>query len=885
MGPARLLIDPCRWFFAQALRIYPAPFRHRFGPAMLLAFDDGLEARVVGAGVMSACRFAARATIDSVLNGLAERRLEARRRGAAEGPRAREPWTALAQDLKSALRVIRRRPGGSTLTVLTFAVGIGAATTVFSLVDATLLRAVDLPDPGRLVVVMETYKGAPRQMSFENLADVQRQSRTLEALTAFRAQSINLTGLDTPDRVRGAFVTSDLFAVARVRPAMGRPLQPQDDLPNAPAAVVLNHEAWVRHFAGAPDVVGRSLQLNNVAFTVAGVMPEGFRFPLDAIEVWVPVRFAPASLARDARNLVGIGRMAPGTTLEAAQSELTTVAAALGAAAPDVNREFGLRAFELQDWLTTGVKDQLAILFGLVLLLLAAACASVSGLQIGVMSSRRAEVAVRAALGAGRKRLARQLLTEHLLLALAGGLGGWLVAWALVPYAVAGAPQSVFGLDRASIDGRVGAFLLFVTIGAGLVSGVLLAWQSGRESIAGSLAGSGRSAGDPRGARLRRWLVASQVAMAAMLLTIGGLLVRSYVTVAAVEPGFSTDRIFTLEYRLPVNKYRTPESRSRFHEEVAASVARLPGVTRAAVVRAAPLSGNGNAVAIQTDRSRPGDEPEQADLNTVTDDYFRALQIPLLKGRTFDARDTATAPVVVVVSRAFAERSWPGEDAIGREITPVGLPIKARVIGIVGDVRHRALTAEVQPTIYVRNAQNPDVFMTLVAVAERDALALADPVRRAIWQIDPEQPVWKVRTLESLVEADRQTDRFLSATLVILSGASLVLVIAGLYGVMSQSVTARAREIGVRMALGADRGAVLRGVLRSGLRLTAAGLVAGGLGALIVARLVRGLLYHTSPFDPVAYVFTAVVLGIVSVAACYLPAHRAARVDPVRVLK
>jgi len=882
----RLCARACRWFFKQALRSYPPAFRHRFGPDMMRAFDDGLEGRRAGSRPVESLWFAARATLDTAVNGLGERRLCARRRRAAGTiGGGREPWTAFTQDLKFALRLMRRRPGFSLLTVLTFAVGIGASAAVFSLVDATLLKSVDLPEPRQLVVVMETYQGAPRQMSFENLLDVRRQSRAFEALTAFRAQSINLTGLDTPDRVRGAFVTSDLFAVVRVPPALGRPLQPQDDVPNAPAAVVINHEAWLRYFAGAPDVLGRTVQLNNVTFTVVGVMPVGFRFPMDAVEVWVPARFSPTSLARDARNVVAIGRLAPGTTLDSAGGELTSVAAALSAAAPEVNRDFGLRAFQLQEWLTFDVKDQLVILFGLVLLLLAAACASVSGLQIGAISSRRAEVAVRAALGAGRKRLARQLLTEHLLLALAGGVCGLLLAQTLVPYAVAAAPQTTFGLDRVSVDGRVVAFLLFVTLAAGVLSGLLPAWQSGRESIARSLAGIGRSTADHRGTRVRRWLVASQIALAAMLLTTGGLLVRSYLAVAAVDPGFSTDRILTLEYRLPTNKYQTPASQVRFHEDVAAVVARVPGVTRVALVRAAPLSGNGNRVSLHTDRASPGDEPEQAELNTVTDDYFRVLRIPVLEGRTFDARDHATAPVGVVVSRAFAERSWPGGEAIGREIVPVGLPIRARVIGVVGDVRQRSLIAEEVPAIYVRNAQSPGVFMTLVAETDRDPLAVVDSVRHAIWEVDADQPVWKIRTLESLVAADSQGNRFLSATLVIFAAASLVLVMAGLYGVVSQSVAARAREIGVRMALGADRGAVLRGVLRSGLRLTAAGLVAGGLGAVIVARLMGGLLFQTSPFDPLAYALTAVVLGIVSLAACYLPARRAARVEPVHVLR
>lgn len=876
------MIRICLWCFARVVVIYPRAFRARFGGAMLQAFRDGLCDRHVRLGLAGVAAFAIPALLNLLASGIAERRFERRRHARA---RTREPFRAALQDVRFAMRMMRRQRGVTLLGVLTLGVGLGAATAVFSVVDASLLRPIALPDPDRLVVVLETSRGAPSQVSYENLLDWKREARPFAALAGFRAQNVNLTGLDTPNRVRGAFVTHDFFRVAGVTPAIGRSLRPADDETNGPAVVVISHGVWQRHFGGRADIIDRTVQLNNIGFTIVGVMPADFRFPFDGAEVWMPARFVPGTRSRGARTMTGFGRLRPDATIDEARADLGAIASALAREHPSTNADSGAAVEPLHEWLTAGVDDQLGLVFGLVLVLLAAACANVTSLQVSATAARRGEIAIRVALGAGRQRIARQLFTEHILLASAGGALGIVLARVLVPMAVTAAPVEIFGLHRASVaDSRVLLFAFALTVVAGLSSGLIPALHWAGRMPSALLAGSGRTVADRHLNRAHVWLVAGQVAMAALLLATGGFLLKSYAAIVAVDPGFDVEALHTLEYRLPSNKYR-PADQSRFHDDVVRRVATVPGVRGAAGVRALPLSGNGNITEYRTERMPADAEPASAELNTVTDEYFRLMGIPLLRGRTFDSRDTAEAPMVVVVSRTLAEREWPGEDPTGRLMMPVGMPIRAQVIGVVDDVRHRSLVEDGRATCYVRNAQNPGIFMTLVARIDGSPNAMAAAIRRAVWEVDPDQPVWKERSLESLLRASSQGERFLSAVLAIFSGAALVLVVAGLYGVLSRSVSGRVREIGLRMALGASRTSVLNDVLRSGLRMTLAGLIAGlGVSALI-ARLMRGLLYRTSPLDAAPFVLTTLLLIVVALIACYLPARRAASVDPARALR
>ena len=874
----RLLV----WVFARALAIYPAAFRVRFGDAMRRAFQDAIDARRATAGTLAAAALGVRALANHVASGVGERRFERRRRGTGSvGARVWIPQ--LAQDARLAMRMTRRQPLVAALSVLTLGVGIGATTSVFSLVDASLLRPIDLPDADRLVVALETAGGTPSQVSYENVRDWAERARAFVAISGLRAQSVNLTGLDAPDRVRGGFVTHGFFDVAAVPPALGRPLGAGDHLPNAAPVVVIDDGVWQRHFGGAPDVLGRTVRLNNIPFAVAGVMPRGFSFPFDDIEVWMPAQFMPASTSRDARTLVAFGRLRIDVSVEQARADLTSIAAALAAEHPAANAGRGAMVEPLQAWLTSDMRGRLLLVFGLVVVLLVAAAANVTSLQLAAAAARRGEIAIRTALGAGRPRLARQIGAEHLFLAMAGGFVGVMLAMVLVPHAVASAP-AMFGLQRAAVDLRVLAFAAVLAAAAGLASALLPMWHWAGQRPAALLAGAGRTIGDRPLRRVHAALVCTQIAVAAVLLTTGGLLVRSYAAIAHVDPGFAPGGLHTLEYRLPANKYG-PADQTRFHDEVVSRVSALPGVRGAAVVRALPFSGNGSATAFRTDRTPPQAQPATAELNTVTDDYFRLMGIPLLEGRTFDSRDGASAPMAVVVSESLARREWPDESPIGRIMLPVGTTIRAQVVGVVGDVRHGSLRDDELAAAYVRNAQNPGIFMTLVARVDGDPAAIAPAIRRAVWAVDPDQPVWKERTLESLVDRSLQGDRFLSAVVVLFSAAGLLLVAAGVYGVVSQNVARRTREIGLRLALGASRGTVIRGVLWSALTLTAAGAAAGLAVAAWLHRLMQSWLYEVSALDPLPYGLAAAALLLLSAAACYGPARRAAATETATVLR
>ena len=865
------------------LRLYPDEFRQRFGESMNRAFGDALAGRVAERGSVIALLWSIHALADVAVNGIAERRLMRSRRS-VDRP-GRLGLMNAGQDLRFAMRMVRRRPSVALLSILTLAVGIGSASAVFSIVDASLLRPLNLPDPSRVIWVTETSAGQIRQVAFDNLVDWKQQSKSFESLAAFRAQTMNLTGVADPTSVRGAFVSGDFFAVAGVAAARGRALGPGDDRRDAPAAAVISHTVWQQHFGGRDDIVGQPIHLNNIAFTIAGVMPAGFYFPVDNARVWVPLRFGTNALNRASRSFTGFARLREGVTLDAVQIELNGIAGSLAAAYPDTNANSGVVIQPLHGYLTDGVQRPLTVVFALALLLLAAACANVTSLQLGATAARRSEIAVRAALGAGRAKIVRQLFAEHLVLAIAGGLLGLVLASRLVPLAVQFSPLDIFGLYRAALDLRVVTFACAVTIVTGIVSGIAPALHWARQLPSGALGSGARSTGDRQLTRMRGWLVGGQVAMAAILLTAGGLLVRSYLAMSAVDPGFGgADQLLTMEYRLPSNRYTSAAKQQQFHAAILERIASVPGIGRAALVRALPFSGNGNLAGYLIDDA-PGASPRSAEFNTVTDDYFSLMRIPVLSGRTFDARDGAEAPPVIVVSRAFAEQAWPGEQPLGREVVLPGTSIRPRVIGVVGDVRHRTLVEATSPAFYARMAQTPGIFMTIVAETTGDPMTHVEAVKHAVWEIDPEQPLWKYRTLGSLVDGSMQRLRSMFGALAIFAAAATVLVVAGLYGVMSQSVNQRMREIGVRMALGADRSAVVRDILGRGLRVTTIGLLAGVLGAAWVAGLLRDMLFNTSPFDVLPYAATAVLIAALAAVSCYLPARRAASIDPTVTLR
>lgn len=870
-----------RWF-ERVLTLYPPAFRARFGPAMARSFRDGVTAERRARGRLRSWAFAARAMADTAANGLAERRLERHR--ARHLHIRRDPMRSITQDLRFALRIVRRQPGVGLLSILTLAVGIGATTAVFSVVDATLLRPIALPESDRLVALMQTRDGDPGLTALDNLADWHTGSATMASVAAFRGQSVNLTGSDTPERVRGAFVSSAFFDVVGLPPVLGRFLRLSDDDPGSEPVVVIDHAIWQSRFAASHDVLGRVMQLNNVAFTIVGVAPREFEFPYDEAQVWMPIRFLPAELGRSARSVFAFGRLEPGASVEQARQEFAALNAGLARAFPEVNEGLGTLIVPLQAWLTEDVRTPIGLVFGLALVLLIAAAANVAGLQVGATSARRAEISLRVALGAGRRRVVRQILTEHVIFAVIGGVLGVLLAIAMVPMLSGSMPSLTFGLDRMAVDGRVLACAALVTVMAGLGSAVVPAMHWARQMPGDALKSGGRAAGERRLTRARSLLVAGQVGMAAVLLTSGGMLVKSYLAMTGVDPGFDGRQVYSLEYRLPANKYHAPAEQIRVHDAIVARVSEVPGVRRAATVQSLPFSGNGGSAQYVLGES-VGMEPQTADMNAVSRDYFDIMGIRLLEGRGFTSEDTPGSAPVILVSRAFAERAWPAGGAVGRDVVFPDFEVRARVVGVVADVRHRSLLDALQPTFYAPVSQSAGHFMTLVAEVDGDPMARRDAIRQAIWAVDPDQPVWKERTLGSLVDRSLTSPRFTFRALMTFAAVAVLLVVAGLYGVVSQTVARRRREIGVRLALGATRRDIYRGVIGSGLVVTGAGLVAGLAAAVLVTRLIEGLLFGTSPHDAVPYAVTAVVLFVVSAAACYLPARRAASVDPARVLR
>jgi putative ABC transport system permease protein len=878
--------QPLASVFRLALTCFPSGFRSRFGPAMAQAFQDRVRAHRAAHGTVRAYVFGLRAVVNTAANGLAERWTRQTRQPAAhDDAPSRSGAGALGQDIRYAARLIRRRPAFAAAAVLTLAIGTGGSAAIFSLVDAALLRPLPFDEPGQLVNISQTQNGRPTQVSFENLVDLKKESRLMAAITPIQAQSVNLTGVPEPDRLRGGFVTSDFFAVTRVAPAIGRPLSESDDRPGAPAVGVLDYAVWQTRFGGDRGVVGRTITLNNAPVAVIGVMPEGFRFPFDAIEVWLPIRMFTGGLTRGERSLYAVGRLGPGVPAARANAELAAIAGTLAEAYPVANAGRGIAIQPYQRWLTSGIDLPLGLVFGLVLVLLLIAVSNVTSLQLGASLERRSELAMRSALGASRGRIVRQLLVEHGAIALAGGALGVGLAGVIVPWAAAAAPTQLFGLDRAQVDWRVAAFAFAVTAAAGLASGLVpaLHWTSRRGND--QLRAVTRVTAERRVTRLRSGLVAAQVALAAVLLAASGLIVRSYAGLLRVDPGFTADRVLTLEYRLPRNKYPSPEAQAAFHDEVVRRVGALPGVETAGVARALPFSGNGSQVTAVTDPSASDSDGRIASMNTVSETYFAAMNIPVLAGRTFTAADQAGTDPVLVVSRAFAEAAWPGHSPLGRAVRFAGMPLRPRVIGVVGDVRHSGLDDGLTRAVYASNRQNPGIFMTLVARTSGDPMALAPTIRRAIWSIDADQPVWKVRTLGSLVDRSLDLERFLIGVMGLFGVSSLVLAVVGLGGVVTQLVGQRSKEIGVRVALGATPSAAGRLVVSVGLVVTAIGLAAGLPLAALVARSMSAILRGTSPADMLVWIMVPLVLGAAAIVACVIPARRAASLDPARILR
>jgi len=798
-------------------------------------------------------------------------------------------------DLRYAARRLRRAPAFTAVAVVTLSVGIGAATAIFSAIRAVLLDPLPYPHADRIVTISDTtVNGEPLNITFGTYLEVARRSRAFEALAPFKAWQPTLVGGTEPERLSGERVGAEFFRTLGVAPLMGRDFRADDDRPGAADVVILSYELWRRRFGSDPAILGRSIALDGQSLQVVAVMPAGFENILaPSTEVWAPLQyktiFEPQS-REWGHHLRLLGRLREGVVLDSARQELNQIALAPVAAFPRVpwaRLTGGFITTSMQADMTRGVRSMLIDVFVGVILLLAIACVNVTNLLLARGGQRRGEFAMRAALGAGRWRLFRQLLTESLLLSVLGGALAMVVATVALGTLVALAPA---GLPRAAairLDAVVFAFGFLVAALVGMVVGLVPAASAARQDLRASTQETSRRAGSSHH-RLRRVLVVAEVAVALVLLTAAGLLFRSIQNVFAVPLGFDSSALLTMQVQQPGGTDRSEAMRSSFYTRTVEAVRELPGVSGAAFTSLLPLSGDIDVYGVHFQTDPKASDDGAAMRYAVTAGYFELMGIPLRSGRPLNERDTAASPRAVVVNEGFARRKFPGRDALGQRLR-FGSPEGAwyTIVGVVGDVRQSPLDAGPPDAIYVTPEQWHwvDTSMTVVVRSHGDAAALAAMLRRAIWSVDKDVPIVRVATMSVLAERAVADRRFALVLFEAFGIAALILVTTGVYGVLSGSVTERTHEIGVRSALGASPRKVVALVVRDGLAVGVAGVVVGLAGAAMATRAMGALLFGLSPLDPITYVAVVLLLLGAAVVACAAPAYRAASIDPCIALR
>jgi len=800
------------------------------------------------------------------------------------------------QDARYAVRQLRKSPGFTVVVVATLALGIGANTAIFSVANGVLIRNLPFQDPQRLALLWSVGRDDNRdQLSFTDVDDYRSQNHVFENVVAFGNWSATFTGADTPARIPGMQVSDGYLSLMRVKPLLGRDFLPEEQIEGKDQVILLTYGLWQDRFAGDPQIVGKQLSLGGKPYTIVGVTPKDFpMLPVTLVDgpaqFYRPVAEKHDDKERLSRHLRAIARLKPGVSVEQAQADLEVVHRGLANQFPDEYSTTGVRVVKLGDDIASGLRPALLVLLGAIAFLLLIACANVSNLLLARALARQKEIAIRSALGANRARLVRQVLTESVLLALCGGAGGILLAFWSTNVIVAIGRKVIPQLAAVSLDGRVLAFTAGLSLVTGLLFGLFPALRVSAITLSDTLKEGARNISVSHDT-FRKALATTEIALSLVLLAGAGLLVRSFSKLYGIDPGFRSDHLLTMDIGLPSAKY--PEGTDKplaFYRDLLGRINALPGVERAGAVNVLPLGANFDTAGTEPEGfvHGPGETP-YPERYIVTPGYLAAVGIRLVRGRLLTEADQQNAPLVVLISNTAAERWWPHQDPIGRRVKVPGFDYQPQpwrtVVGIVQDVKQAGLDAPPTMQIYLPHAQYRTGYLTLVVRTKSDPLALAAEVRRQVTEVDPEQAVSNIATLDQVLFDSIASRRFSATLLGTLAGLGLLLASVGVYGVISYGVSQRTREIGIRMALGAARGDVLSLVVGEGMKLLLLGVGAGAISSLLLTPVLSGLLFGVSPRDPVAFAASAVFLAAVALLACYVPARRASRIDPMVALR
>jgi putative ABC transport system permease protein len=803
------------------------------------------------------------------------------------------------QDFRYALRWFRKSPGFTTIAILTLALGIGANTAIFSVINAVLLRPLPYRDPARLVLLSERTPRFPiLSASYLNFKDWRDQAHTFESVGAIRNLNMTLTGTGEAERLPAQMATSNIFDMLGIRPALGRPFTAQEDAPGGAPVVLISNSLWQRRFGSSPQVVGQPLTLDNKPYTIIGVLPPATQILQQAPDFIVPLEPWARTLPDDRSwhpGILPLARLAPGVTLEQARAEMTTIARRLEQQYPEADTGTTANVNLMQEQLVDNIRPALLMLFGAVGFVLLIACTNVANLLLARATARQREIAVRTALGASRWRIIRLLLTESVLLALAGAVVGLILAVAAMGPLLRLAGTSIPATADVRLDAGVLAFTTVLAIFSGILFGLAPAIHMGTLDIRAALNETDRGVAGRRALRMRGALVVTEVAVAMILLVGAGLLLRSFDRLSNVTPGFAVDHLLIADLPVSPNAHPQPAERMAFFDTVLQRISALPGVDSAGATSFLPVSGAGSIIHFNI-QDRPPKSPSEfvmANYRVVSPSYLKLLQVPLLQGRWMtDADNRENAPVVVVINQSMANTYFPNESPLGKYLQLGTEPDKTvpwmQVIGVVGDVK-QGLAAEAPTEMYVPyragNAILPVYSLSLVLRTKNEPLTLTNSLRGAIRDLDANQPLVKIRTMEDNISTSVAQPKFRTTLLAILAALALIIAAVGIYGVMAYSVTQRTREIGIRLALGSTPETVYRLILTNAIRLTLAGVAVGIIAAAALTRYVKSLLFQVPTIDPITMTMVGVLLVVVAVAASYVPARRATRVDPVNALR